>query len=160
MADIYGGGSPTGIAFYENGALGDKWTSLLLSAEAGKNVIFGYQPKMKGATYQLNRNDFCTTNPKRHLEGSDFVGGRKSTKPKNWTGKERPTQLRPSDVMVSAVKAEASYWLLKPGTGEWKEFNLMPELAKRDIYNPAKIKPTATEAISFNSRKVVKSTVF
>ncbi len=26
--DVYGGGSPTGVAFYENGALGDKWKAV------------------------------------------------------------------------------------------------------------------------------------
>ncbi|MDB6116721.1 MAG: putative rane-bound dehydrogenase domain protein, partial [Verrucomicrobiaceae bacterium] len=40
--DVYGGGSPTGVAFYENGALGDQWRGLLLACEAGKNVVFGY----------------------------------------------------------------------------------------------------------------------
>ena len=38
----YGGGSPTGVAFYENGALDPKWNGLLLACEAGKNVVFGY----------------------------------------------------------------------------------------------------------------------
>jgi len=28
---VYGGGSPTGIAFYEDGALGQKYRGLLLS---------------------------------------------------------------------------------------------------------------------------------
>ncbi len=100
MGDVYGGGSPTGIVFYENGALGEKWNGLLLSAEAGKNVIFGYQPQMKGATYQLDRSDFCTTNPEQHFEGSDFVRGKKGPRPSTWKGKETPTQFRPSDVTV------------------------------------------------------------
>ena len=29
--DVYGGGAPTGIVFYENGALGEKWEGTLLS---------------------------------------------------------------------------------------------------------------------------------
>jgi putative membrane-bound dehydrogenase-like protein len=32
--DVYGGGSPTGVAFYETGALGDSWQGLLLACEA------------------------------------------------------------------------------------------------------------------------------
>ena len=43
-----GGGSPTGVAVYENGALGDHWRGLLLTCEAGRNVIFGYLPKPEG----------------------------------------------------------------------------------------------------------------
>jgi len=102
MGDIYGGGSPTGIVFYENGALGEKWNGLLLSAEAGKNVIFGYQPKVKGATYQLDRDDFCTTNPEKDYNGSDFVWNKTVKRNKNWKGIEVPTTFRPSDVTVGA----------------------------------------------------------
>ncbi|NQZ58568.1 MAG: hypothetical protein HRT88_14015, partial [Lentisphaeraceae bacterium] len=35
--DIYGTGAPTGIAFYENGALPKKYRGLLISAEAARN---------------------------------------------------------------------------------------------------------------------------
>lgn len=99
--DVYGGGSPTGVAFYENGALGEKWNGLLLSAEAGKNVIFGYQPEPNGATFKLDRNDFCTTNPEGQFAGSDFIlRNEKTDRHKNWKGKEAPTQFRPSDVAV------------------------------------------------------------
>ncbi|MEI6535518.1 MAG: PVC-type heme-binding CxxCH protein, partial [Verrucomicrobiaceae bacterium] len=55
--DVYGGGSPTGVAFYENGALGEKWRGLLLTCEAGKNVVFGYLPKPDGAGWKLERFD-------------------------------------------------------------------------------------------------------
>ncbi|MGB0993534.1 MAG: PVC-type heme-binding CxxCH protein [Akkermansiaceae bacterium] len=99
--DIYGGGSPTGIVFYENGALGKKWDGLLLSAEAGKNVIFGYLPKPKGATWSLDRHDFCTTNPEKQFQGSDFIWrSQKKGRHKNWKGKESPTSFRPSDVAI------------------------------------------------------------
>ena len=99
--DIYGGGSPTGIVFYENGALGDKWQGLLLSAEAGKNVIFGYLPEVKGATWQLDRHDFCTTNEEKQFYGSDFIWwSQVKGRHKNWKGKETPVQFRPSDVAV------------------------------------------------------------
>ena len=58
--DVYGGGSPTGVAFYENGALDPKWNGLLLACEAGKNVVFGYLPKPDGAGMKLERFDFFT----------------------------------------------------------------------------------------------------
>ena len=75
--DVYGGGSPTGIAFYENGALGEKFTGTLLSCEAARNVIFGYQPAMDGAGFKLERIDFLTTNPEKQFDGADFTGGAK-----------------------------------------------------------------------------------
>ncbi len=90
--DVYGGGSPTGVAFYENGALGDKWRGLLLACEAGKNVVFGYLPKPDGAGFKLERIDFLTSNRERQWAGSDFLGGRA-------TG-ELKTMFRPSDVCV------------------------------------------------------------
>jgi putative membrane-bound dehydrogenase-like protein len=75
--DVYGGGSPTGIAFYENGALCEKFQGTLLSCEPGRNVIFGYQPKLEGAGFKLERMDFITTNPERSFDGADFTGGAK-----------------------------------------------------------------------------------
>ena len=74
--DIYGGGSPTGIGFYENGALPPKYSGLLMSCEAGRKVVFGYFPKLEGAANTLERFDFIKS------KGSNF--------------------FRPSDVMVGA----------------------------------------------------------
>ena len=90
--DVYGGGSPTGVAFYENGAMGEKWNGLLLACEAGKNVVFGYLPKPDGAGMKLERFDFLTSNKEKEWAGSDFLGG----KP---TGILK-TKFRPSDVCV------------------------------------------------------------
>jgi putative membrane-bound dehydrogenase-like protein len=89
--DVYGGGSPTGVAFYENGALGDKWQGLLLACEAGKNVVYGYLPVPDGAGFKLQRIDFLTSNKEREFAGSDFIGG---------ASKELKTRFRPSDVAV------------------------------------------------------------
>ena len=74
--DVYGGGSPTGICFYENGALPSKYSGLLLSCEAGRKVVFGYFPKLKDSAFKLDRSDFIKS------KGSNF--------------------FRPSDVMVGA----------------------------------------------------------
>lgn len=92
--DVYGGGSPTGVAFYENGALGKKWPGLLLACEAGRNVVFGYFPKPAGAGFKLERFDFITSNKEKKFAGSDFLGGGKSVT------NEIPTLFRPSDVCV------------------------------------------------------------
>lgn len=97
--DVYGGGSPTGIAFYENGALGEKFTGTLLSCEAARNVIFGYQPAADGAGFKLDRTDFLTTNPEKQFDGADFTGGAK----KHADAPEQDKlkfNFRPSDICV------------------------------------------------------------
>jgi putative membrane-bound dehydrogenase-like protein len=92
--DVYGGGSPTGVAFYENGALGDRYRGLLLACEAGRNVIFGYFPKPNGAGFALERSEFLTSNQDKVFAGSDFMGGK--------ANEELKTKFRPSDVIVGA----------------------------------------------------------
>ena len=86
--DVYGGGAPTDIAIYENGALGRKYRGLVLSCEAGRNVVFGYLPKPDGAGFTMDRFDFFTSNP-GHVRGKN---------------RGRATSLgryfRPSDVTV------------------------------------------------------------
>ena len=74
--DVYGRGAPTGIAYYENGALPEKYRGLLLSGESRLQTILGYYPKEDGAGKKLERFDF--------LKASKGV------------------QFRPSDVMVGA----------------------------------------------------------
>jgi putative membrane-bound dehydrogenase-like protein len=97
--DVYGGGSPTGIAFYENGALGEKFAGTLLSCEAARNVIFGYQPAMDGAGFKLERTDFLTTNPEKQFDGADFTGGAKKHGEMADADKAR-FNFRPSDICV------------------------------------------------------------
>ncbi len=92
MGDIYGGGSPTGNVFYENGAMGASFEGTFLAADAGRNEIFSYQPKRQGAGFALDRQVFMTSNPKQQYSGSDFVGGRGSG--------AAETLFRASDVAV------------------------------------------------------------
>jgi putative membrane-bound dehydrogenase-like protein len=92
--DVYGGGSPAGVAYYENGALGEKWNGLLLACEPGRNVVFGYQPEENGAGFKLERMDFVDTNKEKTFNGSDFTGGQ-------WDG-QLNSLFRPSDVTVGA----------------------------------------------------------
>ncbi len=94
VGDVYGGGSPTGNVFYENGALGAAFEGTFLAADAGRNEIFSYQPARKGAGFALDRKIFVTTNVKQQYAGSDFVGGRGS----NMGSVE--TMFRPSDIAV------------------------------------------------------------
>ena len=92
--DVYGGGSPTGNVFYENGALGPSWEGTFLAADAGRNEIFSYQPKSEGAGFRLDRTIFLTSNVKQQYAGSDFVMGTTGV-----TGAVH-TLFRPSDVAV------------------------------------------------------------
>jgi len=89
--DVYGGGAPTGITFYENGALPEKYNGLLLSCESAKNVIFGYQPELQGAGFKMERSDFMTSNPDRKWAGADFKGR---------SNRDINTWFRPADVTV------------------------------------------------------------
>lgn len=93
--DVYGGGSPTGIAFYEDGALGKEYRGLLLSCEPGRNVVFGYFPKPDGAGFKLERFNFLTSNKEGKFAGTDFLGGKNETR-------DLQTMFRPSDVGVGA----------------------------------------------------------
>ncbi|MGJ8644808.1 MAG: PVC-type heme-binding CxxCH protein [Luteolibacter sp.] len=99
--DVYGGGSPTGVAFYENGALGDDFVGTLLTGEPGRNLIFSYQPELSGAGFKLERDVFVTTNPEEDYAGSDFVAkgdtGRKAS-----GGEEGYHNFRPADMTVGA----------------------------------------------------------
>jgi putative membrane-bound dehydrogenase-like protein len=95
--DVYGGGAPTGITFYENGALDSKWNGLLLSCDAALNTILGYKPTPLGGSFKLDRFDFLTSNPEKKYEGADFAGAPS----KNASiDKPVPTLFRPSDVTV------------------------------------------------------------
>ena len=66
--DVYGGGSPTGIAFYENGIMEDRFGGYVISCEPARNVLFGYHPKVTGAGITLPQRDiFLTSNPRKIL---------------------------------------------------------------------------------------------
>ena len=72
--DVYGGGSPTGIAFYENGIMEDRFRGYVISCEPARNVLFGYHPKVEGAGITLPQRDiFMTSNPKKNFAGADFA---------------------------------------------------------------------------------------
>jgi putative membrane-bound dehydrogenase-like protein len=67
--DVYGSGSPTGITYYENGALPKKYEGSLFSCEPAKRQVFRYVPKPDGAGYKLEREVFLTR------QGSDRMAG-------------------------------------------------------------------------------------
>ncbi len=91
--DVYGNGAPTGIAYYEGDAFGEKWRGALLSCETSRNVVFGYFPKAEGAGFKLERFKFFTTNREQILGGIDGMRGvLRADDLKTW--------FRPSDVTV------------------------------------------------------------
>src|SRR5688500_14503776 len=92
--DVYGGGSPTGNVFYENGSLGPSWAGTFFAADAGRNEIFAYQPARQGAGFALDRSVFLTSNVKQQYAGSDFVMGR------GGVTRAVETLFRPSDIAV------------------------------------------------------------
>ena len=89
--DVYGGGSPTGICFYENGALPSRYAGLLASCDAGRREVLGYYPVPEGSSFKLARFEFIKS-------ASDYL-------------------FRPSDIMVGADGAlYLSDWF-DPGVG-------------------------------------------
>ncbi|WP_018969820.1 PVC-type heme-binding CxxCH protein [Rubritalea marina] len=60
--DVYGSGSPTGVAFYENGALGKKFEGMYLACDAGRRDIMSYFPKPDGANFTMDRGIFLKAN--------------------------------------------------------------------------------------------------
>ena len=67
--DVYGSGSPTGITFYENGALPKRYEGSLFSCEPAKRQIFRYVPKPEASGYKLEREIFLSR------QGSDRMAG-------------------------------------------------------------------------------------
>ena len=99
VGDVYGGGSPTGVAVYENGALGTAWEGTLLNCEPSRNTVLAYKLVAQKGTYALNadtRRDLITSNPSREFQGTDFhrLKTDPSVKPAD------SILFRPSDVTV------------------------------------------------------------
>ena len=60
--DKSGAGAPTGIMRYEGDALGAQYKGILLSADAGRNVVFAYKPKRHQSGFNLeDRSNFITS---------------------------------------------------------------------------------------------------
>jgi putative membrane-bound dehydrogenase-like protein len=99
VGDVYGGGSPTGIAVYENGALGAAWEGTLLNCEPSRNTVLAYKLVAQKGTYALNadtRKDLITSNPAREFVGTDF----KKMTPEEAAKPNERIMFRPSDVTV------------------------------------------------------------
>ena len=87
--DNTGAGSPTGAVVYEGDAFGPQYRGMLLSADAGRNVIFAYQPSPNGAGFDLKRRALITSTPES-TEGYVW----------NDIDDDKSKWFRPSDVAV------------------------------------------------------------
>lgn len=92
--DITGAGSPTGITVNESDLLGKQYRGMVFSADAGRNVIFGYRPAVQGSGYDLGQR-------------INFISSLAEDNPNYiWSdaeeNKRREKWFRPSDVMIGA----------------------------------------------------------
>jgi putative membrane-bound dehydrogenase-like protein len=70
-----GAGSPTGMMVFEGDALGEKYNGMVLSCEAGRNVVFGYNTKVKNAGFEMKSFDLIGSSPANnefYLWNDDF----------------------------------------------------------------------------------------
>ena len=56
-----GAGAPAGVVRHEDDQLGLRYRGLLLSADAGRNVIFGFHPQPQGAGFTLEGFEFVSS---------------------------------------------------------------------------------------------------
>ncbi len=59
--DRTGAGAPTGIVMNESDVLGKQYLGMLLSADAGRNVIFAYHPVLKRSGFDLGKRTNLVT---------------------------------------------------------------------------------------------------
>ena len=57
VGDITGAGAPTGVTVIEGDELGSQYRGMLLSADAGRNIIFGYHPKVDHSGFDLGKRE-------------------------------------------------------------------------------------------------------
>lgn len=67
--DKTGAGSPTGMMRYEGDAFGQQFRGTLLSADAGRNSIFSYQPQVFKSGYELGSRTILFSSVKEDDEG-------------------------------------------------------------------------------------------
>ena len=90
--DKSGAGAPTGIVLNESNALGEKYRGILLSADAGRNVVFGYHPVIDGSGYDLPMRQNFITSLKSDNEGYVWNDSAQNADHDKW--------FRPSDVAI------------------------------------------------------------
>ena len=86
-----GAGAPAGVVRHEDDQLGVRYRGLLLSADAGRNVIFGFHPQPQGAGFTLKGFEFVSS---LGAPNENYIWNRVDEDRRKW--------FRPSDVAVGA----------------------------------------------------------
>jgi putative membrane-bound dehydrogenase-like protein len=90
--DRSGAGAPTGVAINESDALGKQYLGMLLSADAGRNVIFGYHPTLKQSGYDMGKREIFISSLSGDNEGYVWNDKEQNKNKEKW--------FRPSDVTI------------------------------------------------------------
>ena len=93
--DVYGGGSPTGNVFYENGALGPRGKGRSSPPTPGGTRCSPISRRARARVSRSTRKVFLTSNAKQQYAGSDFV-----ERQRRRDQGAIETLFRPSDVAV------------------------------------------------------------
>ena len=86
-----GAGAPAGVVRHEGDQLGLRYRGLLLSADAGRNLVFGFHPKPQGAGFTLDGFEFLSS---LGAPNENYIWNRVDEDRRKW--------FRPSDVAVGA----------------------------------------------------------
>ena len=87
--DNTGSGSPTGVAVYEGDLFGPMYKGMVMSVDAGRNVVYGYKPRPHGAGYALERTNLISS---LKDQPDEYIWNDLSADSAKW--------FRPSDVAV------------------------------------------------------------
>jgi putative membrane-bound dehydrogenase-like protein len=90
--DCTGAGAPTGIVMNESDALGTAYLGMLLSADAGRNVIFGYHPAIKQSGYDLGHYENFITSLADDNESYVWNDSAQNAQKEKW--------FRPADITI------------------------------------------------------------
>ncbi len=90
--DNAGAGSPTGIVVNEGDVLGKQYRGMVLSADAGRNVVFGYHPGRQRSGYDMGPRENFITSLAGDNAGYVWNDSAGNAQPVKW--------FRPSDVAI------------------------------------------------------------
>ena len=95
--DRTGAGAPTGVLRIETNELGAGYYGMLLSADAGRNVVFGYSPRTDKSGYDLGKRLNLVTSLTGDNEGYVWNDSAGNSKKESW--------FRPSDIAIGTEGA-------------------------------------------------------
>lgn len=133
--DCSGAGAPTGITINESNALGEKYRGILLSADAGRNVIFAYYPAIKLSGFSLGERSNFISSLSADNEGYVWNDTAQNALKEKW--------FRPSDVTIGTDGAiYVADWYdpvvgghqMKDSTGFGRIYRIAPK--NRKLTNP------------------------